>query len=51
MPFVLLGFSFADLRLHGDARCPTQEYVSSADSRSFTMEIVEALNFYNFQTS
>ncbi|KRX46687.1 DNA primase large subunit, partial [Trichinella sp. T9] len=31
----------ADLRVLGDARCPIQEYLSSADSRSFTVEMVE----------
>ncbi|KRY05008.1 hypothetical protein T03_5476 [Trichinella britovi] len=41
----------AGLRVLGDARCPTQEYVSSSDSRSFTMQMIEPLNFYNFQTS
>ncbi|KRX15056.1 DNA primase large subunit, partial [Trichinella nelsoni] len=34
----------ADLRVLGDARCPTQEYVSSADSRSVTMEMVEPVS-------
>ncbi|KRY44697.1 DNA primase large subunit, partial [Trichinella britovi] len=38
----------ADLRVLGDARCPTQEYVSSADSRSFTMEMVEPLSVTSF---
>ncbi|KRX86018.1 hypothetical protein T12_7037, partial [Trichinella patagoniensis] len=32
------------LRVLGDARCPTQEYVSSADSLSFTMEMVEPVS-------
>ncbi|KRY30348.1 DNA primase large subunit, partial [Trichinella britovi] len=36
------------LRVLGDARCPTQEYVSSADSRSFTMEMVEPLSVTSF---
>ncbi|KRY25727.1 hypothetical protein T03_2944 [Trichinella britovi] len=34
----------ADLRVLGDARCPTQKYVSSADSLSFTMEMVEPVS-------
>ncbi|KRY26579.1 DNA primase large subunit [Trichinella spiralis] len=34
----------ADLRVFGDARCPTQEYVSSADSRYVTMEMVEPVS-------
>ncbi|KAL1230120.1 DNA primase large subunit [Trichinella spiralis] len=38
----------ADLRVFGDARCPTQEYVSSADSRSVTMEMVEPLSVTSF---
>ncbi|KRZ48932.1 DNA primase large subunit [Trichinella nativa] len=38
----------ADLRVLGDARCPTQEYVSSADSRSVTMEMVEPLSVTSF---
>ncbi|KRY05949.1 hypothetical protein T03_10155, partial [Trichinella britovi] len=34
----------ADLRVLGDTRCPTQKYVSSADSLSFTMEMVEPVS-------
>ncbi|KRY45047.1 DNA primase large subunit [Trichinella britovi] len=38
----------AGLRVLGDARCNTQEYVSSSDSRSFTMEMVEPLSVTSF---